>query len=382
MHVEYLARELARVIDVRVHCFGEPRDSPLVAAAYKPWSALSGEARYSAALQAMSVDLAMAAGVKSADLVHSHTWYTNLAGQLAKLLYGIPHVATTHSLEPLRPWKAEQLGGGYALSSFCERTGLEGADAVVAVSEGMRRDVLTCYPAIDPRRVSIIHNGVDPQEYRPDPLTDVVARRGIDPKRPYVLFVGRMTRQKGIVHLLDAAPMIDRSAQLVFCAGSADTTELADEVHQRVHRLKESRGGFVWIEEMLPRAEVIQLMSHASVFTCPSIYEPFGLVNVEAMACETPVVASHVGGIPEVVEDGVTGYLVRVKQGKAGAPVDPEQFARDLAAAVNRVLRDPARGRSLGHAGRQRVVERFSWAAVAQRTVDLYRNLVPASPAG
>lgn len=381
VHVEYMARELARSVDVRVHCFGEPRQSPLVAAAYKPWSALNGEARSAAALQAMSVDLAMAAGVKDPDLVHSHTWYTNLAGHLAKLLYGIPHVATTHSLEPLRPWKAEQLGGGYALSSFCERVGLEGADAVIAVSEGMRRDVLACYPAIDPRRVSVIHNGIDPQEYRPDAATDVVVGRGIDPKRPYVLFVGRITRQKGIVHLLDASPMIDPSAQLVFCAGSADTPQLAEDVQRRVRRLEETRGRIVWIEEMLPRAEVIQLLSHASVFVCPSIYEPFGLVNVEAMACETPVVASDVGGIPEVVEDGVTGYLVRLRQAKDGAPVNPEQFARDLAAAVNRVLSDPARGRALGQAGRQRVVERFSWAAVAQRTVDLYRRLVSASGA-
>ena len=381
VHVEYLARELARSIDVRVHCFGNPREAKEVTA-YKPWPALSGEARFTAALQAMSVDLAMAAGVGDADLVHSHTWYTNLAGHLAKLLHGIPHVATTHSLEPLRPWKAEQLGGGYRLSSFCERVGLESADTVVAVSDGMRRDVLACYPAIDPGRVSVIHNGIDPQEYRPDPSTDVVLRRGIDPKRPYVLFVGRVTRQKGIVHLLDAAAKIDRSAQLVFCAGSADTPELANEVHQKVSRLEEKPGGIVWIEEMLPRVEVIQLLSHASVFVCPSIYEPFGLVNVEAMACETPVVASHVGGIPEVVDHGVTGYLVPLEQGPDGIPLNPQRFAADLAAAINLVLQDPAHGRALGLAGRRRVVEQFSWAAVAERTVELYRTLVPASRAG
>ena len=287
VHVEYLARELARTVEVAVHCFGEPRQSALVAGAYQPWEALAGPEPSSAALEAMSVDLAMAARLGGVDVVHSHTWYANLAGHLAKLLWDVPHVVTTHSLEPLRPWKAEQLGGGYALSSFCERTALEPADAVIAVSAQMRADVIACYPAVDPARVAVIHNGVDVEEYAPDRGVAVVDRLGIDPDRPSVVFVGRITRQKGIVHLLEAAEHIDPAAQLVLIAGAPDTPEIGAEVRTVLARARHRDGGLLWIEEMLDRREVIQVLSHATVFVCPSVYEPFGLVNLEAMACET-----------------------------------------------------------------------------------------------
>jgi starch synthase len=312
----------------------------------------------------MSVDLAMAAD-DGVDLVHSHTWYANLSGHLAKLLHRVPHVATTHSLEPLRPWKAEQLGeGGYALSCFCEQTGLAGADAVIAVSGAMRDDVLRVYPAIDPGRVHVIHNGIDPDEYRPDPAVEALERYGVEAGRPSVLFVGRITHQKGLTHLLAAADSIDASAQLVLAAGAPDTEELARETEETVARLRRERGGVVWIEKMLERHEVVQLLTHATVFVCPSVYEPLGIVNLEAMACETAVVASAVGGIPEVVEDGVTGLLV--------PPADP----RALGEAVNELLAEPARARAMGEAGRRRAVERFSWRAVAERTVALYESLV------
>ncbi len=371
VHVEYLARELAHYVDVAVHCFGAPRDSPLVERAYQPWGELD-----ETALAAMSVDLAMAQHLGGTDLVHSHTWYANLAGHFAKLLWGIPHVCTTHSLEPLRPWKAEQLGGGYALSRFCERTALEAADAVIAVSEQMRRDVLACYPALDPARVAVIHNGIDPDEYRPDPRTDVLEARGIDPTRASVVFVGRVTRQKGIVHLLKAAPEIDESAQLVLIAGAPDTAEIGAEVRELYRTAQAQRSGIVWIEEMLPRHEVVQILSHATVFVCPSIYEPFGLVNLEAMACETAVVASAVGGIPEIVIDGQTGYLVPCGNDVAGGnPLESRRFAAALAERVNVLLADPGRAAEYGRAGRQRVVEHFSWASVAARTAAVYRTL-------
>jgi alpha-maltose-1-phosphate synthase len=343
VHVEYLARELASLVELGVHCFGAPRESPLVAGSYQPWDALAGGGPHRSALRTMSADLAIAAGVEGTDLVHSHTWYANLAGHLAKLLYDVPHVATTHSLEPLRPWKAEQLGGGYALSSFCERTGLEHADAVIAVSQQMRDDVLRAYPAVDPERVAVIHNGIDPDEYAPDHGTDVLTSRGIDPERPSVVFVGRITRQKGLVHLLHAARDIDPEAQLVLCAGAPDTPEMAAEVRDLVAEVEATRGGVVWIEEMLGRDRVAQILTHATVFVCPSIYEPFGLVNLEAMACEAAVVASAVGGIPEVVVDGETGFLVDFEPGDDafGSPRDPGRFAADLAARVNALLADP-----------------------------------------
>jgi starch synthase len=380
VHVEYLARELSRLVDVTVHCFGADRPpgaGPRVVA-HTPWEKLSGKEPYLAALGAISIDLTMAASTGDAQLVHSHTWYANLAGHLAKLIHGIPHVATVHSLEPLRPWKAEQLGGGYAVSSWCEEVALEAADAVIAVSAEHRRDLLGCYPIVDPERVSVIGNGIDTEEYRPDPGTDVLERNGVDPSLPSVVFVGRITRQKGLTYLLDAASYIDPSAQLVLCAGAADTPELAEEVQAKFDRLRAERDGVVWIERMLPKHEVIQFLTHATVFVCPSIYEPLGIVNLEAMACETAVVATATGGIPEVVEDGVTGLLVPFDpvDDPARTPRDPDRFARNIAERVNRLLEDPAEARRMGAAGRLRAVEEFSWATVAERVDALYRTLL------
>jgi len=287
-------------------------------------------------------------------------------------------VMTAHSLEPLRPWKAEQLGGGYALSSFCERTAIEAADAVVAVSEGMRGDLLAAYPAVDPARVEVIYNGIDAAEYAPDSATDVLERHGIDPGAPTIAFVGRITRQKGVEHLLEAMAHVDDGVQLVLCAGAPDTPQIGGAVSERVERLRAQRGGVLWIEQMLPKAEVIQILSHATVFACPSIYEPLGIVNLEAMACETAVVATATGGIVEVVEDGVTGLLVPIDpvDDGTGEPRDPDQFARDFAERLNEVVRDPTRAAEMGRAGRARVVERFEWGAIAQQTVELYERLV------
>jgi alpha-maltose-1-phosphate synthase len=379
VHVEYLSAALAEVVEVHVHCFGGPRSSPLVRGTYEPWAALAGGGPHVAALRHMSTDLAIVPRLEDVDVVHTHTWYANLAGHLAKLCYDVPHVVTSHSLEPLRPWKAEQLGGGYALSRFCEQTALEAADAVIAVSARMRADVLASYPAIDPARVHIIHNGIDPDEYRPDLGTHVLDRYGIVPGDPTVVFVGRMTRQKGLPHLLDAARHFRAGTQVVLCAGAPDTPEIAREVEDGVRALHAAgQVRVVWIDDMLPRPEVVQILSHATVFCCPSIYEPFGLVNVEAMACGAAVVASAVGGIPEVVVEGETGHLVGFEPGDDpfGTPADPEGFARSLAERVNDLLSDPGRARAFGAAGRRRVIEHFSWASVAARTADLYRALV------
>jgi starch synthase len=383
VHVEYLTRELQRLVDVTVHCWGADRpagDGPPVTA-HRAWERLAGSAPWTTALETVSIDLEMAAAVAGADLVHSHTWYANLGGHLAKLLHGIPHVATVHSLEPMRPWKAEQLGGGYAVSSWCERTGLESADAVIAVSTEQRRDVLACYPQVDPGRVTVIGNGIDTDEYRPDPGVDVLERYGIDPGRPSVVFVGRTTRQKGIGHLLRAALDVDPDAQLVLLAGAADTPEIAAEVETRMQAVRAARGDVHWFEQMLPRREVVQILSHASVFVCPSIYEPLGIVNLEAMACEAPVVATATGGIPEVVEDGVTGLLVPFDpvEGPTREPRDPEAFAAAVAERVNALLRDPERARELGRAGRRRAVAEFGWAAVAERVAALYRTVLEAA---
>ena len=383
MHVEYLARDLARLVDLTVHCWGNEREAPTggpAVRAYRPWDELAGGGAHAAALEAVSIDLAMAAGVERTALVHSHTWYANLAGHLAKLLYGVPHVATVHSLEPMRPWKAEQLAGGYAVSSFCERTALEAADAIIAVSREQARDVLACYPAIDPGRVSVIYNGIDSEQYRPDAGTDVLARYGIDPQRPSVAFVGRITRQKGVTYALDAALQFDPSAQFVLCAGAPDTAEIAAEIEAKVARVRGERGNIIWIDRMLAREEVVQIVSHASVFLCPSIYEPLGIVNLEAMACETAVVATRTGGIPEVVEDGVTGLLVPFEPRDDGSrdPVDPARFARNIAERVNELLADPERARQMGEAGRARAIERFAWSAIAAETAALYRELLEA----
>jgi alpha-maltose-1-phosphate synthase len=380
VHVEYLSRELAKLVDLTVHCFGAERPAapgPRVVA-HEPWTELDGAEPYVASLRALSVDLAMAAAVDGTQLVHSHTWYANLGGHLAQLVHGIPHVATVHSLEPLRPWKREQLGGGYAVSSWCERTALEAADAVVAVSAEHRRDLLGCYPLVDPSRVTVIGNGIDTDEYRRDPATDVLAHYGVDTDRPSILFVGRITRQKGLTHLLDAAAHIDGSAQLVLCAGAADTPELAAEIQSKIAELQRARDGVVWIEQMLPKPDVIQLLSHAAVFVCPSIYEPLGIVNLEAMACEAAVVATATGGIPEVVEDEVTGLLVPFDpvDDASRTPRDPERFARDIADRVNRLLEDPAEARRMGLAGRERAVAEFSWSTVAERVQALYQTLL------
>ncbi|MFF6977721.1 glycogen synthase [Streptomyces sp. NPDC008343] len=361
VHVEFLARELRDLVDLEVHCWGEGRAVGVLR--HRPWSALDTS---NDALRTFSVDLAMAAGLEGRDLVHSHTWYANLGGHLAKLLYGIPHVMTAHSLEPLRPWKAEQLGGGYALSSWAERTAIEAADAVIAVSGAMREDILSCYPALDPARVHVVHNGIDTTLYRPDHGTDVLNRFGLDPDRPYVLFVGRITRQKGVPHLLRAVRDIDPAAQVVLCAGAPDTPEIDREFRDLYQELSRVREGVHWIPQMLPRPEVIQLLTHAAVFVCPSVYEPLGIVNLEAMACGTPVVASQVGGIPEVVDDGKTGLLV---------PLD-DDFEAGLARALDSLIGDPETAGRMGEAGRQRAVGEFGWDAVARRTARLYGEIL------
>jgi alpha-maltose-1-phosphate synthase len=358
VHVEYLAREVGRLVRLTVHCQGAERAG---AVAHQSWDEL---ATANSALQTISTDLSMVAGVGGADLVHSHTWYANLAGYLAGQLYAIPHVMTAHSLEPLRPWKAEQLGGGYALSSWCERTAIESADAVIAVSAGMRSDILSTYPVVRPERVHVIHNGIDSVQYSPDPGTDVLARYGIDPARPSVVFIGRVTRQKGLPVLLRAAERLDPAAQLVLCAGQADTPELEAEVSGLVAHLRATRPGVIWISGMLAKAEVIQILGHATVFACPSLYEPLGIVNLEAMACGAAVVASDVGGIPEVVADGQTGLLV--------PPGDPAA----LAVALSTLIADPSRAATMGRAGRKRAVAEFSWATIAVQTAGLYETLV------
>jgi starch synthase len=364
VHVEFLARELRGLLDVEVHCWGEG-DGPGVVRHGAPVDLAAAND----ALRTFGIDLRMAAALQGRDLLHSHTWYANLAGHLGKLLYGVPHVVTAHSLEPLRPWKAEQLGGGYALSSWAERTAMESADAVVAVSDGMRADVLGCYPALDPDRVHVIRNGIDTAAYRPDPRTDVLARIGVDPGRPYVLFVGRITRQKGVPHLLRAARSLDPAVQVVLCAGAPDTPALDREFRALFDELGAVRDGVHWIPAMLPRPAVVQLLSHAAVFVCPSVYEPLGIVNLEAMACGTPVVASDVGGIPEVVEDGVTGLLAHYQEDGT------EEFEAGLAAALDRVLGDPAEAARMGAAGRLRAQTEFGWDTVARRTAALYRRL-------
>lgn len=368
-HVEYLVRELRRLLAVTVHCWGAPREEPDVET-YSAWDALAEPKPEATALQALSIDLAMAARVKGSALAHSHTWYANMGGHLAKLMWSIPHVMTIHSLEPLRPWKAEQLGGGYALSLFCERTAIEAADAVIAVSDGVRTDVLATYPAVDPGRVHVIHNGIDPEIYKPAPSAATLERFRIDASRPYAFFNGRITRQKGLPLLLAAALKLDRKHQLVVVASSPDTPEIAAEVNELAGRVRAEGRDLIWIDHFIPRDELIHLHSSASVFACPSIYEPFGLVILEAMACETAVVASRVGGIPEIVVDGETGYLVDYDQD------DSDAFTTELAARIGALLDDPARAREMGVAGRRRAVQTFGWPAVAAATADLYESLV------
>jgi starch synthase len=376
VHVEYLARDLRGLADVRVHCFGAKREEPGVTAYPEP-AELTGA---NAALRTMGVDLGMAAGCEGTDIVHSHTWYANFAGHVAKLLYGVPHVVTTHSLEPLRPWKAEQLGGGYALSSFCERTAIESADAVIAVSGGMKRDVLAAYPTVDESKIRVVYNGIDTEQYRPDRDTDVIERLGIDLSRPSVVFVGRITRQKGLPYLMRACHDLPPDAQIVLLAGAPDTKEIAAEVEGLAIQLRNARDdkGVIWVQEMLPKHEVVQVLTHATVFVCPSIYEPMGIVNLEAMACETAVVATATGGIPEVVADGETGLLVPIEQvaDGTGTPVNPDRFVADLAAAMTTLVTDPQRAAQMGLAGRRRAVEKFSWGTIAEDTMAVYRSLL------
>jgi starch synthase len=362
VHVEYLVRELRRLIDVDVHSFGGTREG---AVAHSPDPRLADA---NAALQVLSADLSIAAATAGCDVVHSHTWYADLAGHLSGLLHGVPHVVTTHSLEPHRPWKAEQLGGGYAVSSWAERTAVLAADAVIAVSAGMARDVRASYPDLDPARVHVVHNGIDTEEYAPVEATDVLERLGVDPAEPYALFVGRITRQKGLAHLLRAARELP--GQLVLCAGAPDTREIAAETRALVDELAVARGGVVWVQDMLPRPDVVQLLSHAAVFVCPSVYEPLGIVNLEAMACGTAVVASDVGGIPEVVDDGRTGLLVHYEAS------DPIAFERGLAEAVASLITDPVRAQQMGRAGRARTVAEFGWDAIARRTLAVYQSVL------
>jgi alpha-maltose-1-phosphate synthase len=364
VHVEFLVPRLRDLVEVDVHAFGAPREGVQVHAV------AAGLENANAALQTLSVDLSMTAALADVDLVHSHTWYANHAGHLSKLLHGVPHVITAHSLEPRRPWKAEQLGGGYRLSSWVERTAYESADAIIAVSEGMRADVLDCYPALDPSRVHVVRNGIDAVAYHPIAETDALVKHGIDPSRPFVAFVGRITRQKGVGHLVAAAHGFDPSVQLVLCAGAPDTPEIAAETEAAVAELAAARDGVHWIQQMLPADEVRQILSHATVFVCPSVYEPLGIVNLEAMACGTAVVASDVGGIPEVVVDGETGLLVHYDE------QDPAAFRSGLAASVNQVLADPARAAEMGAAGRRRAEQDFSWASMAEQTVAVYESVL------
>jgi starch synthase len=366
VHVEFLVRELRRLVDVDVHCFGDDRPEPGVRAYRTPTEL----AQVNSAVRTLGTDLEIAAAVGDADVLHSHTWYANLAGVLGAQLHGLPHVLTAHSLEPQRPWKAEQLGGGYRISSWAERQAYETADAIVAVSYGMRADVLHAYPFVDPAKVHVIHNGIDTSLYAPARADEVPRRFGIDPSRPSAIFVGRITRQKGLAHLLRAAADFDPQIQLVLCAGAPDTPEIAAETERAVAHLAETRTGVVWIREMLPRDEVSQLLTHASVFVCPSVYEPLGIVNLEAMACETAVVASAVGGIPEVVADGLTGTLVPYHA------VPTEEFEAGLAEAVNALCADPGRATAMGLAGRERAVREFGWDTIAHRTLELYESLI------
>lgn len=379
VHVAELVRALRSRgdVDVQVRCFGASRDEAGTFA-YGDLAELAGA---NAAMQTLGVDLAMAGDCVGADLVHSHTWYANLGGHLASLLGGMPHVVTAHSLEPMRPWKAEQLGGGYRVSSWAERTAYEAAAAVVAVSAGMRADILRSYPALDPARVHVVHNGIDAELWAPDrsdAARAAVVRHGVDPDAPSVVFVGRITRQKGLPYLLRACAELPPEVQLVLCAGAPDTPEIKAEVEGLLDGLRAQREGVVWIPDMLPRAEVIALLSHGTVFVCPSVYEPLGIVNLEAMACGLPVVGTATGGIPEVVVDGETGWLVPIEQVQdgTGTPVDPDRFVSDLAAALAGAVSDPERARTMGAAGRRRAVESFSWSSIGDRTLDVYRSVL------
>jgi starch synthase len=426
VHVEYLSRELAKTIEVEVHAWGEPPaenrqpESPALVEPLgknlevyfeQPWDAITNgtSAKFKSALEALSLNLLEQLHLEKLDVIHTHTWYVAMAGFLAKKLYGVPFVLTTHSLEPLRAWKAEQLGTGYALSSWMERTAILDADAIVAVSNGTKDDILRAYPDVDAKRIHVIYNGIDLDQYQYTPETSALKKYGIDPSLPYVLFVGRITRQKGVTHLVEAIPHLPAGTQVVLCAGAPDTPEIAAEMRSKVEAARQQTPlskraavenftppgteppghsiatgdplgvghNIVWIEQMVTKEEAIQLYSHCAVFCCPSVYEPFGIINLEAMACRAPVVASAVGGILEVVIDGDTGYLVPfAADAETGFPTEPGQFSEDLATRITELLDNPERARAMGEAGRKRAEEHFSWAAIAAQTVELYRGLL------
>jgi starch synthase len=379
VHVAELSRVLAQHVDLQVRAFGAPREPGYHGATVTSYAVPQDLAGANAAVQTLGVDLRIVPDIAGADLVHSHTWYANMAGHIASLLHGIPHVLSAHSLEPLRPWKAEQLGGGYALSSWVEKTAYEAAAAIIAVSEGMRQDILRSYPEVDPAKVKVVHNGIDVSLWDRDEGDDVVRALGIDPERPSVVFVGRNTRQKGVPYLLRAAAQLPPDVQLVLCLGAADTPELAAETARLIEELQTQRGGVILVERMLPRNELIQVLSHATAFACPSIYEPLGIVNLEAMACGAAVVASATGGIPEVVQHGETGLLVDIEQvtDGTGTPLDPEKFVTEFAAALTEVVSDPERARAMGRAGRRRAEEHFSWESITETTLEVYRSVLP-----
>ncbi|GAA1672902.1 glycogen synthase [Microbacterium lacus] len=373
VHVTELVRALRERMDVQVRAFGAPRAEQGTTAYGVPAELQSANG----AIQTLGTDLEIVSDIAGADVVHSHTWYANFAGHLAGLLHGIPHIVTAHSLEPLRPWKAEQLGGGYAVSSYIEKTAYEGAAAIVAVSDGMRTDILRSYPDLDPAKVRVIYNGIDVDAWRPVENPGLLAELGIDPARPSVVFVGRITRQKGLPYFLRAAELLPPDVQVILCAGAPDTPQIMEEVQGLVRRLQETRDGVVWIERMLPRDELCAVLTAATTFVCPSIYEPLGIVNLEAMACGAAVVGTATGGIPEVVVDGVTGRLVPIEQVQdgTGTPLDPDRYVADLARVLTEVVSDPERAAAYGAAGRERAANDFSWASIADATAALYAEV-------
>jgi starch synthase len=425
VHVEYLSRELAKKIEVEVHAWGDvPEHDSLADPAVpvipnlkvtfeNPWGQITHgtQAKFKGALEALSLNLLQQLHLDKLDIIHTHTWYVSMAGFLAKKLYNIPFVLTTHSLEPLRAWKAEQLGTGYAMSSWMERTAIMDADAIVAVSNGTKADILKAYPEVDAERIHVIYNGIDLEQYQWTPKTEALKKYGVDTTRPYVLFVGRITRQKGVTHLVEAIPYLPAGTQVVLCAGAPDTPEIAAEMREKVEAIRKQTPwsqpamvknftppeqdppghsiatgdplgvghNIVWIEQMVTKEEAIQLYSHCAVFCCPSVYEPFGIINLEAMACRAPVVASATGGILEVVVEGETGHLVPFAADPVTTfPVDPEQFSKDLATRITGLLKDPVKAKQFGEAGRKRVEEHFSWTAIAEQTIALYRKLIEA----